>query len=121
MREATVERVERVVAFGAPYVVTLAVVEGSNPAAIHRIQGEHTVVGRGEDADFILDDPQVSKAHFALEVVGPAFILVDLDSRNGTKVNERPLSPGTRLRLKHLDEIEVGGTRLLFTANRFRT
>jgi pSer/pThr/pTyr-binding forkhead associated (FHA) protein len=107
--------------FGAPFVVALAVVDGADLTAIHRLGQTETIVGRGTEADFSLTDPSVSKRHIAVRVEGGVYTLVDLESLNGTILNERRLGKGARERLKHLDEIRIGDTRLLFIASRFRT
>ncbi|HEX7127629.1 MAG TPA: FHA domain-containing protein [Thermodesulfobacteriota bacterium] len=107
--------------FGAPFVVALAVVDGPDLTAIHRITQTETIVGRGTEADFSLTDPSVSKRHVAVRVEGGVYTLVDLESLNGTVLNDRRLGKGARERLKNLDEIRVGDTRLLFIAARYRT
>lgn len=105
--------------FAAPHVYVLAVVEGSTPHGVHRVTAAETVIGRGEDADFTLDDTEVSKRHCQVRVDGPTCHLLDLGSLNGTRLNGRETRPGVAQRLRHLDEIQIGGTRLLFLGGRF--
>lgn len=107
--------------FAAPFVVALAVADGPDLTAIHRLTQTETVVGRGVEADFSLTDPSVSKRHVAVRVEGSVYTLIDLESLNGTILNERRLPKAARERLKHLDEIRIGDTRLLFIAARYRT
>lgn len=61
-------------------------------------------VGRHEDCDVVLSDPSVSRRHARLVFRDESWILVDLESTNGTLVNgERvtrcALRPGDRLML----------------------
>lgn len=105
--------------FGAPHVFVLAVVEGDTHHGVHRLTAAETVVGRGEEADFVLDDSEVSKRHCVVRVDGPTCHLIDLGSLNGTSLNGREARSGVAQRLRHLDEIRVGGTRLLFLGGRF--
>ena len=42
-------------------------------------------------------------------------------STNGTLLNGQVVTPKTSVRLKNLDEIEMGRTRILFIAARFHT
>ena len=107
--------------FGSPYVLALAVISGPGCHAIHRIVQSETTVGASPDADFELGDAQVSGQHFRVRINGNLFSIVDLGSTNGTVLNHNQLSKGTRVRLKNFDEIQVGRTRMLFIANRFRT
>jgi FHA domain/Domain of unknown function (DUF1707) len=75
-------------------------------------EGEQEVVlGRSRDCDCVLAEPSVSRRHAGLRRDGRRWILRDLGSRNGTRVN------GLRL----LDEAEVApGDRVSFGDARFR-
>ena len=106
--------------FAAPHVVVLAVIEGPGVHDVHRIVRPETVVGRGDDADFPLDDEEVSKRHCLIRWDAGMAHAVDPGSLNGTRVNGRELRPGVALRLRHLDEIEIGRTRLLLLFGRFQ-
>ena len=107
--------------FGTPFVLALAVVSGPDRHAMHRITQGETVVGRSPEVDFVLEDQLVSDRHISVRVTGNLFSLVDLGSTNGTLLNSQVVTEGTRVRLKNFDEIELGSTRILFVANRFRT
>jgi hypothetical protein len=68
-------------------------------------------LGRSRDCDCVLAEPSVSRRHAELRRDGTRWLLRDLGSRNGTRVN------GARL----LDETEVGpGDRVSFGDARFR-
>jgi pSer/pThr/pTyr-binding forkhead associated (FHA) protein len=47
-----------------------------------------------------------------------SFVLEDLDSKNQTYVNERPVPPKKRRELKDGDVVRAGHTRLLFLSGR---
>ncbi len=119
-RAPTRKRTVRAVQFGAPHVFILALINGEDSSQIHRIAQTNTVVGRGDEADFSLDDEEVSARHTMIRVDGPVCILTDLGSCNGTLVNGRPLRDKVGHRLRHLDEIQVGSTRMLVLQGRFR-
>jgi pSer/pThr/pTyr-binding forkhead associated (FHA) protein len=61
------------------------------------------VVGRGVSVDIQLDDDSVSRRHAQLRIVDGNLTIEDLESRNGTRVNDRmiatpaPLSVGDRV------------------------
>ena len=116
----TTERELPKVPFGAPHVLVLAAIEGGDTTAVHRVGKPDTVIGRGPEADFDVDDEQVSKRHCAIRVNGPVCTVIDLGSLNGTSLNDRELRPGVALRIRHLDEIGVGDTRLIFLSGRFK-
>jgi hypothetical protein len=75
------------------------------------LDGDRVVIGRSRDSDVVLDDPNVSRRHAELRHVEGRWVVADLGSTNGVKVNGRkvrdaPLRPG--------DEITLGLVRLRF-------
>ncbi len=70
------------------------------------------VVGRSHDCDVVIEDENVSRRHAEVRPSGGSWILRDLGSTNGVKLNgrriedARPLRPG--------DRIEVGVSSLTF-------
>ncbi len=116
---ATSKRVTRKVPFAAPHVFVLAVIDGPDIDVAHRIARSETVIGRGGDADFALSDEEISKRHCVIRCDAGICHALDPGSLNGTRVNGRELRPDVAQRLRHLDEIQLGGTRLLFVAGRF--
>lgn len=106
--------------FGGPFVLAIAAVSGPDHHAIYRIIRPETTVGRSEEANFVLKDPNVSGLHFSIRINGTLYSLLDMGSTNGTLLNQKRISPGTRVRLKNYDEIQLGKTRLMFLACRYR-
>jgi hypothetical protein len=97
---STLDRDMRV-AWKRPHVPVLAL-----PAGDRKV-----VLGRSRDCDCVLAEPSVSRRHAELRRDGARWLLRDLGSRNGTRVN------GVRL----LDEAEVSpGDRVSFGDARFR-
>lgn len=89
----------------------LVVLQGPYEGRVLRLwPGDHWVLGRGAGAHFLLEDDGMSRQHLRIERVGEAFVLEDLGSRNGTFVNERPV---TRHVLEARDVIRAGATTLL--------
>jgi hypothetical protein len=75
------------------------------------LSGSRVLVGRSRECDFMLDDPNVSRQHAELRREGEAWVIADLGSTNGVKVN------GNRVReaaLRPGDEITLGLARLSF-------
>ena len=70
-----------------------------------------TPVSRARANDVVLDDESVSAQHCRVRPEGGRFVVYDMGSTNGTRVNDRvvanhPLSEG--------DVIRIGGTSLEF-------
>ena len=77
---------------------------GHSPGMIYDLDGE-IVLGRGERAEIRLQDPFASSRHALIYEQGNIVVIEDLDSTNGTYLNEellqspRPLHPGDRIRI----------------------
>jgi pSer/pThr/pTyr-binding forkhead associated (FHA) protein len=70
-----------------------------------------TVVGRSRRCDFVLEDPNISRRHFELQLRGSDWFVVDLESTNGVAVNGRRV---TSAQLSPGDEIVAGTSRMRF-------
>jgi predicted Zn finger-like uncharacterized protein len=65
---------------------SLAIIQGAATGHIHQITKTRTMIGRA-GADVNLDDPECSRQHAVLEILGETAILRDLDSTNGTYID----------------------------------
>jgi hypothetical protein len=70
------------------------------------------VVGRSRDCDITVEDPNVSRHHAEVRPSGGSWIVRDLGSTNGVKVNGRRIQGPQSL--KPGDTIELGTSRLNF-------
>ena len=68
-------------------------------------------IGRLDACDIVLSDAGVSRKHAEVRREGDEWVVVDLNSTNGTVVNGRPVR---RHRLAEGDRIEVGETTIEF-------
>jgi pSer/pThr/pTyr-binding forkhead associated (FHA) protein len=75
--------------------------------------GETLTIGRLPDNTIVIDQPAVSSHHASVFREGSDFILEDLQSTNGTLVNNRRVS---RCRLRDKDVVYVGTQKLVFSA-----
>ena len=70
------------------------------------------VIGRSRDCDVTVEDPNVSRHHAEVRPSGGSWIVRDLGSTNGVKVNGRRIQGPQSL--KAGDRIELGTSRLTF-------
>lgn len=69
------------------------------------------IIGRDSTATLCLPDPSVSRRHSQIQQDRDEFIVTDLDSLNGTFVNDVPVK---RRKLEHGDRLRIGDSQFLF-------
>jgi hypothetical protein len=72
------------------------------------------VIGRSAECAVSLNDPRASRRHAEVQPRDGGFVVVDLGSMNGTRVNGVPVQEHL---LRDGDEISVGATALRFEAS----
>ena len=97
----------------APAAIMAELVVEEGPDAGRRFALKpNTRLGRAPDNDVVLQDPLVSRYHAAITFTGAAYVIADLGSANGTKVNGVPIDQPCQLR--HGDVIAMGSEQLVF-------
>lgn len=71
-------------------------------------------IGRSNDNDLILADNTVSRYHTEIQKRKNDYILADLGSYNGTRLNGKSIQ---KVLLKHGDKIQIGSSKLTFLIN----
>jgi pSer/pThr/pTyr-binding forkhead associated (FHA) protein len=92
----------------APPKAVLRGVSGTYFGKVIPVSGRLTI-GRGNDCDLVLDEPEMSRRHAMVETTPAGIWLRDLGSSNGTYVN------GVQVR----DAVLFTGDQLAFDRNRF--
>ena len=86
--------------------LSLALIGGTNPGSIYPIVKPVTIIGRGE-VDVVIQDVESSRQHAQIEVAGDRVALRDLNSTNGTFVNDDKI---TVVDLDNHSEFRIGTT-----------
>ncbi len=97
-------------AMTAMQAVVLRVEEDGGTRAV-RVPAPITI-GRAPSATLVIPDARVSRLHARIDITDGALAIRDLDSRNGTLVNARPIDGP--FPLHDGDEIDIGTTRITF-------
>jgi len=90
------------------YLVVLA---GASVGEMYKIEGEKTVIGRGQKAQIRLLDDGISREHAQLVILKDRIVLQDLGSTNGTYCNGLKVEGNKEL--VDGDKILVGSTTIL--------
>ena len=71
------------------------------------------VLGRHpESVDLVLDNSEISRQHLRITLVENRVYITDLNSMNGTRVNDTDLEPGTAFEVSHDDVLSIGDTEV---------
>ncbi|MBC7294056.1 MAG: DUF3662 and FHA domain-containing protein [Thermoleophilia bacterium] len=79
------------------------------PGRVEEFTKSRIIVGRARNADFRIEDPNVSRRHAAIFWHNGQIVIEDLDSTNGTMVNGYPV---TSTVLRPSDVVAIGNCRL---------
>jgi sigma-B regulation protein RsbU (phosphoserine phosphatase) len=88
-------------------MAVLEQVTGELAGTVVTLKTAVTVIGRLPECDIIMSANGVSRRHAEIRKVGPAFCVVDLESRNKTFVNDTELKGGVEHPLKDNDRIRI--------------
>jgi hypothetical protein len=97
----------------SPVVGWLVAMSGEQKGQDFRIRDGQNILGSGPEADVQLRDPTVSGKHASLRYKEGKFFLIDLDSSNGTFLNDGATAIA-REELKDNDVIRAGELVLKF-------
>lgn len=69
-------------------------------------------IGRDKNCDIHVDDKMVSRFHAEIQKIKDAYFIKDLDSTNGTYVNNEKVPNGKYMKLYKEDTLKVGRTEI---------
>lgn len=97
-----------------PRPARLFVAEGPERGRALALDGEPATVGRSRACALALSEPNASKEHLRLAWEDGAWVMTDLGSSHGTRVNGKPAG---RAVLQPFDRIAVGDTVMIFESD----
>jgi len=96
-----------------PVVGWFVALTGEQKGEDFRIREGQNIIGSAQDADIVLRDPAIAGKHVSLRYKDQKFTITDLDSTNGTFLNDRA-DPIVREELKDNDLVRIGEVSLRF-------
>ena len=92
-------------------LATLQILEGLERGRVYENLRPPVTIGREDDNSIRLNDERISRFHAKIQEEGDQFILTDLESTNGTRVNGHPV----QMRVLQVgDQINLGRCILVF-------
>jgi DNA-binding NtrC family response regulator len=116
----------KVLPTGGDTTPSLLVFSGSAPHVVPLQPGPGIVIGRGGNADVVLDDESISRQHARFRLNNGAIEVTDLESSNGTSVRGVRLTSGASATVGVGDAVELGAALIVIqsrtgsVANRLR-
>lgn len=92
----------------------ITILQGKDKGKTFELTAEEIFVGRDSAGQIVLNDASVSRRHCFIEKRAEGFFITDLQSLNGTFVNEENAE---NLRLKNGDVIRIGDFSLRFSSD----
>jgi pSer/pThr/pTyr-binding forkhead associated (FHA) protein len=87
----------------------LVITEGSEAGREFQVSGS-VAIGRDASAGIVIDDDEISRRHAVVTRERDELVILDLDSTNGTWVNDERIAAGSRVRVG--DRVRIGATVL---------
>src|SRR5712692_1204035 len=92
-------------------MITLRILVGPDAGKVLATESNILVIGRSHDCAVVLNDGAASRRHCSIDHRGDSLILTDLQSANGTFINDLKTRI-TTYTLKNGDEILLGESRI---------
>ena len=89
----------------------LTAISGRLKGSVFGIEGLPVVIGRETTATLCIADASVSHRHSQIEKEDEHFVITDLESLNGTFVNDVPVK---HRKLQHGDRVRIGDSQFIF-------
>jgi two-component system, NtrC family, response regulator HydG len=89
----------------------LTAISGRLKGNVFTIEELPVVIGRDRTTTLCIADASVSRRHSQIEKENEQFVILDLESLNGTFINDVPVK---RRRLQHGDRVRIGDSQFLF-------
>ena len=91
----------------------LRVKHGPNKGKVYELSDKNLVLGREPGDGIVVSDQGVSRKHAEVARIGEVYFIRDLDSRNGTFLNDGTGTISEEI-LRYGDRIRVGNSVLVF-------
>jgi len=87
---------------------------GPTPGAAFTLEGDQLTIGRDSVNEIVINDAEISRRHARLTFQGGKYVLEDLGSTNGSRINGVRI---TSQELREGDDVSFGNTHLRFEAS----
>ncbi|MEW6667971.1 MAG: FHA domain-containing protein [Thermodesulfobacteriota bacterium] len=94
-------------------MIRLYVVHGIGEGECFELEGDTAHIGRSPNNDIQIDEGSISRRHVKIVRSGDRYYVEDLNSTNGTFVNNQPINPGEQVEVEEGLPVAIG--KILFS------
>jgi len=98
-------------------MIVLHFLSGPYSGKVYPVHQNRITIGRSNECNIIINENSISRKHALLERNGNHLFLVDHNSKNGTLINGKLITPEKRISIKPGDSIKIGNSTM-FVVNR---
>lgn len=91
----------------------LTIIKGEHLGETFQLTKDTIELGRDDNADIVIPDKSISRRHLLIEFKEPFYYASDLNSTNGSKINNKKIT--ARQQLNDGDKIRIAGTVFRFS------
>jgi pSer/pThr/pTyr-binding forkhead associated (FHA) protein len=70
---------------------------------------DSVIVGRSNKCDLVIPHHQISSQHCKIEMIKDQFIITDLESLNGVRINNERIPPNVKVSILPEEQLNIGG------------
>lgn len=96
-------------------MASIKIITGANSGETYSLDARETLLGRHPDCNVVLKDSTVSRRHARFVKEGNHFLVDDVGSQHGTRVNGEVIRSAQRL--QDHDEVQISQVRIVFVVD----
>jgi hypothetical protein len=94
-------------------MIELSIIEGPHRGKSFKVESDEVYLGRSPDNDVQIKDIMVSRKHLKVSKKDNKYIIMDLQSSNGTIVDNKQINPGIEIEIGEGIPIRIGASVFL--------
>jgi signal transduction histidine kinase/ActR/RegA family two-component response regulator len=91
-------------------MIKIFIMSGNDQGQSYEVEGDRMTIGRGSGNEVRIRETAVSRNHLRIAKKGSSYLILDLNSTNGTFVKGMPITPGEEIEVEEGIPVTLGKT-----------
>ncbi|MBW1915868.1 MAG: FHA domain-containing protein, partial [Deltaproteobacteria bacterium] len=91
-------------------MIKIFIMSGNDQGQSYEVEGDRMTIGRGSGNEVRIRETAVSRNHLRIVKKGSSYLILDLNSTNGTFVKGTPITPGEEIEVEEGIPVTLGKT-----------